>query len=85
MTRRLVDAGPRVAWILVALGLAGCVGVAPRAELSQAAALNTEQGVFVESETIADELDAIFAAQSGAARAWAVSLDGNEVVWSDGA
>lgn len=50
----------------------------------RSAALNTEQGVFVESAAIATELAAIFAAQTTGARAWAVTVKDNRIQWSDG-
>jgi cardiolipin synthase C len=47
--------------------------------------LNCEQGVFVDNPVIAAQLEAIFATESSAARAWQVTLQDGEIRWSDGA
>ena len=46
--------------------------------------LNCEQGVLVESEALALELEALFARQIEGARAWQVTLVEGELRWSDG-
>ena len=46
--------------------------------------LNCEQGVLVENEALATQLDAIFASQTTGRRAWKVTLTENELSWSDG-
>ncbi|MGD9386683.1 MAG: phospholipase D family protein [Gammaproteobacteria bacterium] len=46
--------------------------------------LNCEQGVLVESEVLALELEALFAEQVAGARAWAVALEDGELRWRDG-
>lgn len=46
--------------------------------------LNCEQGVMVESPALAQQLEAIFAEQIAAERAWQVTLVGDELRWSDG-
>jgi putative cardiolipin synthase len=46
--------------------------------------LNCEQGVLVENETLAKELEAIFATQTSGEHAWQVTLDGRKLHWSDG-
>ncbi len=46
--------------------------------------LNCEQGVLVESPTLAAQLEAIFIQQSMGARAWRVSLEAGAIRWSDG-
>jgi putative cardiolipin synthase len=46
--------------------------------------LNCEQGVFVEEPAIARQLEAIFAAEASADRAWSVTLVGGKLQWSDG-
>jgi putative cardiolipin synthase len=50
----------------------------------RSAALNTEQGVFVENATIATQVAAIFAAQTTGERAWSVTVKDNRIQWSDG-
>lgn len=50
----------------------------------RSAALNTEQGVFVENAAIAEQLAAIFAAQTTGERAWSVTVKNNRIQWSDG-
>jgi cardiolipin synthase C len=44
--------------------------------------LNCEQGVLVESETLAQELAEIFAHQTSAERAWHVTLAHGDIRWS---
>jgi len=46
--------------------------------------LNCEQGVLVEDEMLARQLDAIFAEQTAGARAWKVALEDDKLAWSDG-
>jgi len=46
--------------------------------------LNCEQGVLVESEVLALELERIFALQTAGERAWRVTLAGGKLRWSDG-
>ena len=46
--------------------------------------LNCEQGVLVEDEMLAKQLDEIFAAQTAGAHAWKVSLNDGGLTWSDG-
>jgi putative cardiolipin synthase len=46
--------------------------------------LNTEQGVFVEDPLIGAQLDRLFAAQTAATRAWAVTLEDDALRWNDG-
>jgi putative cardiolipin synthase len=46
--------------------------------------LNCEQGVLVESEVLAKQFDEIFATQTSALHAWRVTLEDNELKWSDG-
>jgi len=46
--------------------------------------LNCEQGIFVESTTIAAQLEAIFARDSSGERAWRVTIEDGELRWSDG-
>jgi len=46
--------------------------------------LNCEQGVLVESEPLARQLEAIFTNQTAGERAWEVSLEEGELRWRDG-
>jgi cardiolipin synthase C len=46
--------------------------------------LNCEQGVLVENATLAKQLEANFAEHTEGPRAWRVTLDDNEMRWSDG-
>ncbi len=46
--------------------------------------LNCEQGVLVESPALAQQLETIFASQSGSQRAWQVTLEDGDLRWSDG-
>jgi putative cardiolipin synthase len=46
--------------------------------------LNCEQGVLVENETLAKQLEAIFATQTSAEHAWRVTVNGKDLQWSDG-
>jgi putative cardiolipin synthase len=46
--------------------------------------LNCEQGVLVENEVLAAQLDAIFAKQSAGQRSWRVTLTDDNLAWSDG-
>ena len=46
--------------------------------------LNCEQGVVVENETLAKQLEGIFATQTSGQYAWQVTLSGNKLQWSDG-
>jgi len=46
--------------------------------------LNCEQGVFVDDPVIAAQLEAIFATESSASRAWQVTLQDGVILWSDG-
>ena len=47
-------------------------------------ALNTEQGVFVRSDTIGEKLQELFAEQSSAQHAWRLDMRDSKVVWIDG-
>lgn len=49
----------------------------------RSASLNTEQGVFVESEALAAQLEALFAFDSSGARAWSVKLEDGKLRWTD--
>ncbi|MEO8188473.1 MAG: phospholipase D family protein [Burkholderiaceae bacterium] len=46
--------------------------------------LNCEQGVLVENEVLATQLDKIFAAQTTGERSWRVTLEEAKLHWSDG-
>ncbi len=46
--------------------------------------LNCEQGVLVEDAALAQQLESLFAQESAADRAWAVTLVGGKLHWSDG-
>jgi len=46
--------------------------------------LNCEQGVLVENAVLAQQLEAIFAAQTTGTRAWQVTLKDDKLSWSDG-
>jgi putative cardiolipin synthase len=46
--------------------------------------LNCEQGVFVDEAAVARQLESLFAQDSGADRAWAVTLVDGKLHWSDG-
>jgi putative cardiolipin synthase len=46
--------------------------------------LNCEQGVLVESEGLARELEALFATQVTGAHAWTVTLEEGDLYWRDG-
>jgi putative cardiolipin synthase len=46
--------------------------------------LNCEQGVLVENEILAKQLEGIFATQTSGQRAWQVTLNGKKLQWSDG-
>lgn len=46
--------------------------------------LNSEQGVIVESETLAAQLGAIFELQTSGSRAWQVTLANDKLNWADG-
>ncbi len=46
--------------------------------------LNCEQGVMVEDEVLARQLDAIFATQTAGKHAWQVTLENDSLAWSDG-
>ena len=46
--------------------------------------LNCEQGVLVENDVLAKELEEIFSEQTGGQRAWQVTLDTDKLKWSDG-
>lgn len=46
--------------------------------------LNCEQGVLVDDADLAMQLSAIFRKQSAGDRAWAVTLEGKQLRWSDG-
>jgi putative cardiolipin synthase len=46
--------------------------------------LNCEQGVLVENETLAKQLEEIFGTQTSAQHAWQVTLNGRDLQWSDG-
>jgi putative cardiolipin synthase len=47
--------------------------------------LNCEQGVLVEDEVLASQLESLFEQQTGGKHAWRVTLDGGDLLWSDGA
>jgi cardiolipin synthase C len=49
----------------------------------RSASLNTEQGVFVESEVLAAQLEALFAFDTSGARAWSVTLQEGKLRWTD--
>jgi cardiolipin synthase C len=49
----------------------------------RSASLNTEQGVFVDSEELAAQLEELFALDSSGKRAWKVTLDGGSIRWTD--
>jgi putative cardiolipin synthase len=46
--------------------------------------LNCEQGIFVDSPVISAQLEHIFDVDTGATRAWAVSLKDDKLQWTDG-
>ena len=46
--------------------------------------LNCEQGVLVDNEVLAAQLDAIFDRQTGGERSWRVTLIDQDLAWSDG-
>jgi putative cardiolipin synthase len=46
--------------------------------------LNCEQGVFVENDTLAQQLEQIFQKQTDGEHAWHVVLEGGKMSWSDG-
>jgi putative cardiolipin synthase len=46
--------------------------------------LNCEQGVLVESGVLAKQFEAIFAVQIEGLHAWQVTLEKNDLKWSDG-
>jgi len=46
--------------------------------------LNCEQGVLVEDSVLAGQLAGIFQVQTGASRAWHVTLENGDLRWSDG-
>ena len=46
--------------------------------------LNCEQGVLVENETLAKQLEGTFATQTSGQHAWQVTLNGKDLQWSDG-
>ena len=46
--------------------------------------LNCEQGVLVDSDVLASQLEAIFATQTSGQRAWRVMLEDGGMTWSDG-
>ena len=46
--------------------------------------LNCEQGVLVEDEVLARQLDEIFAGMTSGPHAWQVALEDGELTWSDG-
>jgi putative cardiolipin synthase len=46
--------------------------------------LNCEQGVLVEDEVLAGEVEALFAESTNGKHAWRVTLDGGGLRWSDG-
>jgi putative cardiolipin synthase len=46
--------------------------------------LNCEQGVFVAEPMLAQQLESLFAHESGTARAWSVTLVDGKLLWSDG-
>ena len=46
--------------------------------------LNCEQGVMVENETLAKQLEGIFTLQTSGAHAWSVTINGDELAWNDG-
>lgn len=46
--------------------------------------LNCEQGVLVESQILAEQLEAIFGQMTGGDRAWTVRLVGKDLEWTDG-
>jgi putative cardiolipin synthase len=46
--------------------------------------LNCEQGVLVQNDMLAKQLEDIFATQTSGQRAWRVTMNGNDLQWSDG-
>ena len=46
--------------------------------------LNCEQGVLVENEVLASQLEAIFTTQASGQRAWQVMLKDGDLAWTDG-
>ncbi len=46
--------------------------------------LNCEQGVLVESDVLAAQIDTIFAAQASGQRSWKVTLNQGDLTWGDG-
>jgi len=46
--------------------------------------LNCEQGVMVENEALAKQLEGIFTLQTSGAHAWSVTINGDELAWNDG-
>jgi putative cardiolipin synthase len=46
--------------------------------------LNCEQGVMVENEALAKQLEDIFSRQTSGEHAWSVAIDADELEWSDG-
>jgi len=46
--------------------------------------LNCEQGVLVENETLTKQFEAVYAAQTSARFAWRVTLNDDDLEWSDG-
>jgi putative cardiolipin synthase len=46
--------------------------------------LNCEQGVFVDEPVIAAQLEALFDEETAGERAWAVTLEGGKLRWTDG-
>ena len=47
-------------------------------------ALNSEQGIFVESPVITAQLEELFRTDSAGASAWAVTLHEGKLQWDDG-
>ena len=46
--------------------------------------LNCEQGVLVDSDVLASQLETIFATQTSGQHAWRVMLENGDMTWSDG-
>jgi putative cardiolipin synthase len=60
-------------------GFVGSYNLDPRST-----SLNCEQGILVESEAIAAELESIFQRDTAGSQAWAVTLADGKTRWSDG-
>jgi putative cardiolipin synthase len=61
------------------IGFVGSYNIDPRST-----SLNCEQGIFVDSPEIAAQLEEIFRVDASGEHAWAVTLPGGELQWTDG-